>query len=69
MIDIPRGLLIRCVALVLGTVPLTLILKAVDLPGNLAGVVIIVYAAFMGFAIAEYYIRHPDEPPMGSPRR
>jgi hypothetical protein len=69
MIDIPRGLLIRCVVLVLGTIPLTLTLKVVDLPSNLGGVVIIVYAAFMGIAIADYFAKHPDEPPLRLPRR
>lgn len=69
MPDLPRGLLIRGVLLVLGTIPLTLVLKAIDLPGDLGGAAILVYAAFMGFAVADYYAKHPDEFPPDSPRR
>lgn len=69
MLDIPRGLLIRCIAFVVGAVPLTLALNMIDPPPNLGGVAVIVYAAIAGFSIPEYYAKHPDESPRRSPRR
>jgi drug/metabolite transporter (DMT)-like permease len=69
MIDMPRGLLIRCIAMVLGAVPLVILLHVVDPPPNLGGIAILVYAAAMGIGIAEYGVKHPDEIPTRSTRR
>lgn len=66
---IPRGLLIRCIAMVLGAIPLTILLHVVEPPGKLAGVTVLVYAAALGIMIADYGAKHPDEFPDDSERR
>lgn len=65
----PRGLLIRCIAMILGGVPLVILLHIVDPPPNLGGIAIFVYAVAMGIGIAEYGVKHPDEFPPDSTHR
>ena len=48
MIDIPRGLLVTGLSIVLGSVLLTLLLHLISLPPKLAGVAVIIYAAAGG---------------------
>lgn len=69
MTDMPRGLLIMCIAMLLGSIPLVVLLHVVNPPPNLWGVAVVVYAAAAGIGIAEYGVRHPDEFPPQSKRR
>ena len=65
----PRGLLIRGIAIVLGGIPLMVLLHLVDPPPSLGGMAVVVYAAAGGICIAEYGVKHPDEIPTRSTRR
>jgi hypothetical protein len=61
--EMPRGFLIRAVALSLGIVPLVVLLHFVQLPGDLAGVAVFVYAVAGGSYFGSYGVRHQDEIP------
>ena len=69
MIDMPRGLLIRFIALLAGIVPLVIVLHLVSPPPNLAAAAVIAYAVAAGIGIADYGVKHPDEIPPRSTRR
>jgi hypothetical protein len=65
---IPRGLLIRGIAILLGSIPLVVVLHVVNPPPDLWGVAVMVYAAVGGIAIADYGVKHPEEIPTRSDR-
>jgi hypothetical protein len=65
----PRGLVIRFVALLAGIVPLVIFLQVVNPPPNLAAAAVIAYAAAVGVGIADYGVKHPDEIPPRKTRR
>jgi xanthine/uracil permease len=69
MTTMPRGLWIRCIAMVLGVVPLAVAIYAIDPPSKLGGAAILVYAAAVGIGIADYGAKHPDEFPTRPRRR
>jgi hypothetical protein len=66
---IPRGFLIRGVAIALGVVPLMFLLDTIALKPDLAAVAIVVYAAVTGCYFGNYAVEHQDEIPSRAPRR
>jgi len=58
-----RGFLIRAVAISVGIVPLVILLHFVQLPGDLAGLAVFVYAVAGGSYFGSYAVRHQDEIP------
>jgi hypothetical protein len=69
MSEMPRGMLILCIVLILGGIALGIVLSIIDPPPNLGGAALMAYAAAMGIAIAEYDYRHPEKIPARSKRR
>jgi threonine/homoserine efflux transporter RhtA len=61
MIDMPRGLLIRGIAVVLGAAPLRVLLYVVDASSAWVMAAGIFYAAVAGVFFANYFVEHEDE--------
>lgn len=69
MMGMPRRLMIRGFALMLGAAPLAILLHVIDASPGLGGIAVILYAALGGIYFANYGVEHEDELPTRLARR
>jgi hypothetical protein len=61
LMNMPRGLLVRAIAIAAGIVPVAIFLHVMAPPPGVPGLVVILYAIVVGNYFGYYLTKHEDE--------